>query len=240
MESGGAIAPPDSKEICYTTDMISIYTSAASDGTMKTIGDNRQAAINNRVVYLKSQHIDPTQTTLHTLSYDGNDYCRYQLLRDSDKGNGITFDSTIIADAVVVTEANHAILLPLADCIGAVIHDPTKNILMISHLGRHNLEQFGGTKCIEYLASEFGVNPANLTVWLSPAAGSENYPLFAFDNRSMHDVAAEQLQKAGIQPASITTSPIDVTMDQDYFSHSQFLKGNRDIDGRFAMVAVMR
>jgi copper oxidase (laccase) domain-containing protein len=216
-----------------------VLTSTAMDGTMKTLDGDELTARNNRVAFLEKNGLNPKSTTLHTLSYDTDDFCCYELLTADDMGDGITRDSTIIADAVVTTDINHAILLPLADCIGAVIHDPTQNILMLSHLGRHNLEQFGGTRCIEFLVEKFGVNPATLTVWLSPAAGGKNYPLYAFDNRSMHDVATEQLTGAGVTLEHITTSPIDVTTDETYFSHSQFLKGNRESDGRFAVVATM-
>ena len=120
------------------------------------------------------------------------------------------------------------------------MHDPIKDILMVSHLGRQNLEQLAGTKCIQYLADQYQVNPQDLTVWLSPAAGKENYPLYTFDNRSLHDVATEQLLTSGILKENVSVSPIDVTVDQNYFSHSQFLKGNRTTDGRFAIVAMMR
>jgi copper oxidase (laccase) domain-containing protein len=218
---------------------LTYFCSDTSDGSMKSLNSDQSAARHNRVTFLEKNGIDPTTTTLHTLSYGGENYCRYITLDVSNKGDGIVRDSTIDADAVVVTEPNHAVLLPLADCIGAVIHDPTQNILMMSHLGRHNLEQFGGTKCIEYLVANHSVNPADLTVWLSPAAGKENYPLYAFDNRSLHDEATEQLITAGVAKENITPSPIDSSTNPNYFSHSQFLKGNRDTDGRFAIIAVL-
>lgn len=219
---------------------LAIFTSTNTDGTMKTIDNDRETAHSNRVAYLEKVGIPPGATTLHTLGYDSDNFCRYQELSDTDKGDGIIRDSTINADAVVVTLPGHAILLPLADCIGAVIHDPHKNILMVSHLGRHNLEQYGGTKCIDFLTDKHGADPANLTVWLSPAAGKDSYPLYAFDNRGMHEVAVEQLVAAGIRSHNLEISPVDVTTDRRYFSHSQFLKGTRETDGRFAIVAMMR
>jgi copper oxidase (laccase) domain-containing protein len=130
--------------------------------------------------------------------------------------------------------------LPLADCIGAVLYDPDTSVLMVSHLGRHNVEQGGGSKSVQYLVKNHDVNPKNLKVWLSPAAGKTNYPLHAFDNRGLHEIATEQLITAGIVPENIDTSRIDTTTDTTYFSHSEFLKGHRDTDGRFAVVAVMR
>lgn len=194
----------------------------------------------NRSAFLGTHDINPDDTTLVRLEYTGADYRRYQTIGDDAKGDGIVRPSSVVADALVVTNPGHALLLPLADCIGAVLHDPARDILMVSHLGRHNLEQHGGTASVGYLAKYLKVDPTNLTVWLSPAAGQTNYPLYAFDNRSLHDVAVEQLVAAGVLRANITVSSIDSSIDQNYYSHSQFLKGKRPTDGRFAIVAVLR
>ena len=218
---------------------VSYFVSTITDGSMKSPDRNFATVLNARTTLLQSHDIQPTDTTLVQVTYEGNDYCRYVTLNDTDKGDGITRVPTIESDALVVTRPGHALLLPLADCIGVVIHDTKQNVLMVSHLGRHNLEQLGGTKCIEYLAHKHHSNPADLTVWLSPAAGREHYPLFTFDNRSLYDVAIEQLEKAGVPQQTINTSPSDSAADPNYFSHSQYLQGKRDTDGRFAIVAVL-
>lgn len=218
---------------------VAIYTSQVIDGSMKPATNDNAIVMQNRTKFLQAHAIDPDATTLLHLTYGGDNYTRYLSLDDGMKGDGITHDSSIEVDALVVAQPGHALFLPLADCIGAVIYDETSGVLMLSHLGRHNLEQHGGTKSVDYLVKNHEVNPKNLTVWLSPAAGKENYPLFTFDNRSMHDVATEQLTAAGVQAEKITVSPVDTTTDLNYFSHSQFLAGNRETDGRFAVVAVM-
>ena len=214
--------------------------STVDDGSMKPVDGDDAIVVQNRAAFLNNQGIRPDDTILLHLTYGGDNYTRYLVVDDALKGDGIVRDSTIEVDALVTTLPNHGLFLPLADCIGAVIHDPTKNILMLSHLGRHNLEQSGGTKSIEYLVEKFAIDPTDLTVWLSPAADKDNYPLFSFDNRSLHDVATEQLLAAGVSAQQISVSPVDTTIDKSYFSHSQFLAGNRDTDGRFAVVAIMR
>lgn len=192
-----------------------------------------------RRTFITRHGIPIQKTSLVRLVYDGADYCRYKTLTNRDIGDGMTRSPSMISDGLVVTEPGHALFLPLADCVGAVIHDPTQGILMLSHLGRHNLEQFGGTRSIEYLVNEHGSNPADVTVWLSPAASKYYYPVYSFDNRSLHDVATQQLIQAGVLPEHITASPIDSAADPQYYSHSQFLQGNRPDDGRFAVVAMM-
>lgn len=219
---------------------LDFYTSTVADGSMKSLDRNFASVLPARTAFLKQHDIEPTNTTLVQVVYESDDFCRYVTAAPGDKGDGITRDATIAADAVVVTEPGHALFLPLADCIGAVIHDPLQNILMLSHLGRHNLEQFGGTKSIEYLVAQHGCDPQTLTVWLSPAASKASYPLFAFENRSLHDVATQQLLAGGIRQSHISASSIDVAVDDNYFSHSQFLQGNKPIDGRHAVVAVLR
>lgn len=207
---------------------------------MKSPDMNYRTVLPARRAFLYAHDIDVSDTTLVQVTYETDDFCRYVTLGDDDRGDGITRAPTYEADALVVTQPGHALLLPLADCVGAVIHDSQRNILMLSHLGRQNLEQLGGTKCIEYLVDKHDCNPHTLAVWLSPAAGASSYPLYAFENRSLHDVAREQLQAGGIPAANISVSPIDSVADTSYFSHSQFLKGNRQTDGRHAVVAVMR
>lgn len=216
-----------------------VATSTVDDGSMKSSDKNFETVLPTRTAFLAKHGIDADDTTLVHLTYETTDFCRYITADDSLKGDGITRQPSIEADAIATTSSGHALFLPLADCIAAVVHDPTLGVLMVSHLGRHNLEQTGGTKSINYLANNHGCDPKNLTVWLSPAAGKGNYPLFGFDNRSLHDVAMEQLRAAGVPSANITASPIDTTTNAEYFSHSQFLAGNRPTDGRHAVVAVM-
>jgi copper oxidase (laccase) domain-containing protein len=217
-----------------------ILCSTVADGSMKARTDDHMDDVtHNREVFLTAHDIAIADTTLVRLVYEGTDYCRYATVSEASKGDGTVHHSTMTADAMVVTQPGHALFLPLADCVGAVLYDPTKGILMLSHLGRHNLEQFGATKSVGFLVNEHGVDPKNLTVWLSPAASKVFYPVYAFNNRSLHNVTAEQLLAAGVTHDKIETSPIDSAADPNYYSHSQFLKGNRPDDGRFAVVAMM-
>lgn len=220
--------------------MLYFATSTVQDGSMKSPNRSYKTVLAARQKFLKKHDIKTNDTTLVQVTYETDDFCRYFTLTDADKGDGITRAPTYAADALVTTTSGHALFLPLADCIGAVIHDTKQNILMVSHLGRQNLEQLSGTKCVQYIIDTHGSNPSDITVWLSPAAGRKAYPLYSFDNRSLHDVAVEQLKAAGIPSKNITVSPIDSAADENYYSHSQFLKGNRHTDGRHAVVAMLR
>lgn len=218
---------------------VKIFTSKISDGSMKSNIDNFIDTLENREIFLRKCSIKPENTTKLSVSFDQDSYIRYKTINSTAKGDGILYQQQIICDALVVTEPNHAIFLPLADCVGAVIYDQHKKILMVSHLGRHSLEQNGGAKSVEFLINNHNINPKDLQVWLSPAAGGKNYPLYAFNNQSLHQVAVSQLLSAGVLLENIDLSTIDTTEDLQYFSHSQYILGKRPTDGRFAIAAVM-
>lgn len=216
-----------------------IGMSALADGSMsKAVTDDEKYA--NRKKFLALYDVLPEQTILVHLTYDSQDYCRYLTVSTEQAGDGVTQQPSFVADALFTAEKNVALLLPVADCIAAVLYDSTKQIVGLAHLGRHNLEQNGGKGVIEYMRAEFGSEPDKVNVWLSPAAGRGNYPLHSFENRSLHEVAMQQLISAGVDQENITIDNRDTTTDSMLFSHSEFLKGNRATDGRQAVVCMMK
>lgn len=219
-----------------------VAVSQVKDGSMLDRNNPYdQQIFSNRKKFLKKHNIDINSTTRVRIAYhEGTNFCRYDIVNQQNYGKGMIKPGRIAADGLVTSELGHALFLPLGDCLAAAIYEPNKHILMLSHLGRHSIEQNGGVKSINFLANNFDINPAKLKVWLSPAAGGKKYPLFNFDNRSLKEVASEQLKFTGVQKSNIEISPIDTTTDARYFSHSEFLKGNRPNDGRFAIVALMK
>lgn len=217
--------------------------SSVDDGNIKKYGmpsDLQLHVTENQKKFLEQLSIELEQTVLVRMSYDKVNFANYKTVTTSDKGKGIIKDDSLIFDALATRNKNIALFLPIADCVGAIIYDPKKEVLMVSHLGRHATEQHGGTKCIEYMQRHFGSRASDILVWLSPAADGDSYPLFAFQHKSLHEVNREHFVAAGILPENIETSKIDTATDQNYFSHSQFLRGNRQVDGRFAIVAMLK
>jgi copper oxidase (laccase) domain-containing protein len=220
---------------------IVIAVSVVDDGTMKKVGHADPEQVDeNRIAWLGRHGVDIKQTVLVSLDYATDDFCHYSFVDQTMTGDGMTRRSTMTNDALATHASHVALFLPLADCVGAVLYDPMTKILMLSHLGRHNLEQHGGQKSVEYLAKEHTVDPKNLLVWLSPSAGKENYPLFNFDHTSLQQVTIEQMLAAGVYKENITPSNIDTTKCQEYFSHSEYKKGHRQTDGRFAVLAMIK
>ncbi len=217
------------------TSGVKIAISQVKDGTMKD-GASSAKIDENRRVFLEKNSLSLQKSVLVRLDYDSEDFCRYDVVDEVAPGEGMVRDGRI-ADGLATQTKALTLFLPLADCIGAVLYDPEHKALMLTHLGRHNLEQNGGQRSVEFMAEKFNTNPANLQISLSPSASAENYPLFTFENRGMQEVVVRQFVAAGVQPSNIAQSSTDTTTDTNYFSHSEFLKGNREIDGRFAVVA---
>lgn len=206
--------------------------SSLEDGSMKDGPDMfTVSAIKNRNKFLEACHLPVDRSAVFYATFEGTDYCRY---REAEPG------MTMPADALVTRERDVPLLLPLADCTGAVLYDSRQHILMLSHLGRHSTEQRGATRSVAYLRENFGTNPVDLLVWLSPSPNGDAYPLWAFDNRSFKEVLGEQFRIAGVPEDSIELSEVDTITDPHYYSHSEFLKGNRSTDGRYAIVAMIR
>ncbi len=221
-----------------TDNLPLIAVSSLNDGSMSA-GVSDQNKLRNRTTFLRQYGIKPEQAILVHLRYEGNDYKRYFTVTADFAGDGIVSTPSITADALFTTDKNVALLLPVADCIAAVLYDPVCGALGLAHLGRHNLVQTGGAYIVSYMVEAFGSAASNIQVYLGPAAGRERYPLYDFNNRSLHEVAAEQLLSAGILQQNILRDTRDTTNDPTLFSHSEFLKGNRASDGRQAVAAMM-
>lgn len=215
-----------------------IEISTVKDGTMSLHSDPTNAEmVHNREKWLAQFGISLDDVVRVFVTYDRDDFDQFQAVTISDRGHGMRDNHLHPADALATKDPNVTLFLPIADCVGTVIYDPVKNVIMLSHLGRHSLEQSGGQKSVAFLVDKYGSNPHDLLAWLSPSPSAEHYPVHAFDDKSLAEVATWQLEKAGIQSKNITTSKIDTATDPNYFSHSEFLKGNKPTDGRYAIIA---
>lgn len=214
--------------------------SSVQDGPMtkraRPAGVSEADIDTSRKRFLQQNGMTLTQATIVLVDYDTDNFARYHEVTSEEKGNVLNPEP---ADALVTTQPGQALFLPLADCIGAVLYDPAQKVLMVSHLGRQATEMHGATKSVQYLVENYGVRPENIRVWMSPAVGKTTYPLHAFDNMSLHEVNYKHFTAAGILPAHIEVVEVDTAMNDDYYSHSQYLKGRSEKQGRFAIVAMM-
>jgi polyphenol oxidase len=220
---------------------VQVFFSTVANGNMYNRKDvTDETVIANRRTFLEAHGQTLENTVRLTCTYQDEEtsYQRYLSLDDIPSGSGMTGEG-IPADALVTTKPGAVLFLPVADCIGSVIYDPSHHVLMMAHLGRHSLEQDGAVSSIHYLTEHFGCDPGELKVWMSAAAGKQNYPIWKLDNKGMKEVAFEQFFRSGISAENIVDDPSDTTTDVSYYSYSEFLKGNRPVDGDHCVIAWM-
>ena len=133
-----------------------------------------------------------------------------------------------VSDGLATRCFNVGVLLPLADCLGIVFYDEKRRIVGLLHAGRHNVEQFGPKKFVDFLVKDFGCEAKDLKVFYSPHA--VNYRL-AKNDKKMSEFATEQLLSAGVLSNNITDLKTDTVTNEKYPSHS-----NGDTKTRFAVI----
>jgi len=227
---------------------VKVALSTVADGSMlKRHEPHDEVIIQNRKRFLEAHGIVFEKTIrLHlnlserATTENETNFCRFIYVDETKASDGIDGVSHTFADAIVTDKKNLPLMLPVADCVGAVFFDPEHEVLMLSHLGRHTLEQNGGIRSVTYLREHFASNPASLEVWLTPAPNKDVYPIWALDNKGMKEVTFEQLFKAGVLEENIHDDPRDTITDERFYSYSEFLKGHRKEDGDHMIVAVMQ
>src|SRR5690349_10103426 len=154
----------------FGNDVI-VAVSSVQDGNLKLgVHEDDAAIIKNRRVFLERAGIDILHTTLVALTYKTDNFAKYRLVEEDDKAGGMTKPTEKYADALLTNRSGHALFLPIADCVGVVLHDPIQKLLMVSHIGRHSAEIEGALKSVQFM-KQHGAKAENIKVWLSPAVG---------------------------------------------------------------------
>lgn len=223
-------------------DRLIVAHSTVADGSMLNRNDPGDPKVfANRERWLESVGVPIEQTYRIGMTYDGvTNFCRYREVSPNEIPANMYDKDNEVADALVTTKPGEAIFLPIADCIGVVLFDEINGVLMLSHLGRQSLEQHGGIRSVEYLVKNYGTDPAQLKLWLSAAIGKDLYKIYALEHKGMKEALYEQLDTAGVDRANIQDTDHDTGTHENYYSHSEFLKGNRPTNGRHAIVAMMK
>ena len=219
-------------------DNVTVRVSDASDGTMtlKSLPENPEVVWQNRKDFITTCGGDLGKTALVYVTYDDTrSYAEYKLAETVGTELSTTEDD--VADGLATQGTEVGLFLPVADCCATVLYDQKRRALMVSHLGRHSVEIFGAKKSFEFMRAEFGTESCDVLAWLGPAVGGENYPIVKRDNRSIKKLIERDLLEAGVKQGNIEISQVDTDRDINYFSHSEYRKGNRASDGRFAVYA---
>ena len=215
---------------------IRIIISEKYDGNMRFFEQGRETEaeiIENQSKLSASIGLDAGHTArIRTIYGNRKNFTEYQeITSENIKEYSIDNPESEIpvSDGLVTRDNNIGILLPLADCLGTVVYDDGQEIVGLLHSGRHNVEQDGPRKFIEFFTEKFGCDPANLRVHFSPCA--RNYRIEKLGGKKLPDAAREQFIAAGILPQNITEDQNDTATCDRFPSHS-----SGDVYDRFAIL----
>lgn len=222
------------RKIRIFDEKIVVGISDLEDGTMRAFdGENEDVVIENQKKLCEQMGISPDLVARVKTVYQGRDeYTFYDEVTSEGVGSFSIINEEMkipTTDGLATKCKDVGFLLPLADCIGIVVYDKQKQILGLLHAGRHNVEQYGPKKYIEYLCGHFKSKPEDLMVYFSPCA--QNYTITSLNNTKMPDAAKEQLLRMGVLEQNIVRSNDDTVTDKRYPSCSA-----GDKTRRFAVV----
>lgn len=241
---------------------VKAVASTLKDGTMKlNSGVPNDEVIQNRKSFLKKCGTNIEHAVLCNLSYeDAIEYTRICEAGADARGQGMQGTATLEpADAWFTKEKNLALFLPLADCGGVVLFDARQQVLGMLHLGRHGTFDNLAEKAVEFMKREYGTDPKDLRIWISPSISGDSYLLHTFiytdvpewqgyfnkaDNGWLVDLQGYNISRfvaMGVPPEYIEHSGIDTATHPEFPSHYRHVThGDTDKAGRVAGVAYMR
>ena len=147
------------KEVLFD-NRVEVGVSEIRDGSMRLLGsDDEGAIIKNQEELSELVGLDGNKVARLRTIYDGrNSFTDYYEISSDNLSEYVVSNSEKqipVSDGLVTREKDLGILLPLADCLGAVVYDPEHEVLGLLHAGRHNIEQEGPKKFIEYFVNHF-------------------------------------------------------------------------------------
>lgn len=217
---------------------VELAVSEKKDGNMRFFGDGIEATIiKNQIRLSESLNLSAEKTARIRTIYDGReDFTSYDVISDENitKYSIINSEEQIpVSDGLVVLSSENGILLPLADCLGAVVFDRKLKILGLLHAGRQNVEQSGPKRFVEFFAGRFGSDAKDLKVYFPPYA--VDYCVYKLGNKRLGEVAREQFLSAGVLPENIIDSRHDTVSDKNLPSNS-----HGDTFNRFAVIVKLK
>ncbi len=144
-------------------------------------------------------------------------------------------DEILNCDGLMTCEPHVSLLMKHADCQIALFYDPVQHCVANIHSGWRGSVQNIYERTIEKMKKQFGSNPADLLVCISPSLGPEeaefvNYKMelpedfWQFQMRSTYfdfwTISEYQLQNAGILPHHIEVARLSTYANaHDFFSY---------------------
>ena len=156
-------------------------------------------------------------------------------------------------DAFITRLRGVALMVQVADCQGILMFDPVKKVIAAVHAGWKGLVKDISFETIKMLRLDFGVDPRNLLVGISPSLGPKSAffsdPLRELpksfhaytDEKSRVDLwgySIEQLKRSGIPEGNIECAKICTQQNEGGRFYS--FRGGHGITGRFGVAIMLR
>lgn len=161
-------------------------------------------------------------------------------------------------DALVTTKTGAGLMMQVADCQAILMYDPEKRVIAAVHAGWKGLAIDISGEVIEYLKTNFNINPGSLLIAIAPSLG----PCCAFfsdpekelpasfhnfiDKKKRVDLwslSIEQLQKHGIKKNNIELARVCTQCGNGPVKHGPHkffsFRGEHGITGRFGVVIAL-
>lgn len=157
-------------------------------------------------------------------------------------------------DILLITKENPNIVIGhrMADCPVIIAEDVEKQVAAVSHCGATQINRQVPIYTIKALVESEHSNPQNIHVYIGSCIKKESYqydkyPAWATDqgvwkecisnknNKYYIDLIKaikNQLIQAGILNNNIKISPIDTYTNEEYYSHSKYVKGEEKDRGQ--------
>lgn len=133
------------------------------------------------------------------------------------------------ADGLITNKAGVYLMMKIADCLAIGFYDPSRQAIGIAHVGWQGLEKEIIQEMVKNMKDNFGTNPIQLFVQISPSIGPCHYRL------DMWTKAKKQLIDCGILKENIDNPKICTYESKDYFSHRRAEDHNQE-DCRFVTI----
>jgi len=157
-------------------------------------------------------------------------------------------------DGLITSQPGVGLLIQQADCQAVLIHDPVEKVVAAVHSGWRGSTLNISGKTVTVMEKNFGVNPADLRVVISPSLGPccaefSNYRLEL--PRLFHTwqvkpcyfdfwaITRSQLTAAGVMEKNIVTAAICTECSKDFFSYRRAVKRGNGITGRNGSVIAL-
>lgn len=201
----------------------------------------------------------PERTVVMDVTSDQANWDTIYEVQEIGAGRGVYDTSTrLVADALVTRTPDLVLLLPTADCCPVVIHDSSRQVVALAHLGWQSTNAGLVSKVVSFLKQHYQTRPVDLRVWVGPCIKAESY-VFAqavqesdprwrpFLKRTTRGIGIDivgynvaGLQSAGVLSQNIQICPVDTATSPDYFSHYRASRSEgKEPECRFATVCML-